>query len=103
LGGKEGRLPTELSGGEQQRVAIARALVTSPQLLIADEPTGNLDPETSAVIMQLLADIHADGVTVVMATHDEKLVDSTGHRVVAVDDGAVVRDDRAGGYRGRVA
>jgi cell division transport system ATP-binding protein len=98
LGHKEGSLPTELSGGEQQRVSIARAFVNHPPLLIADEPTGNLDPETSLGIMQLLYRINKTGTTVVMATHDREMVDRMRRRVVALDEGKIVRDQKRGGY-----
>ncbi|MET0305048.1 MAG: cell division ATP-binding protein FtsE [Solirubrobacterales bacterium] len=90
--------PDELSGGEQQRVSIARAFVNHPALLICDEPTGNLDPETSIGIMQLLYRINRTGTTVVMATHDSEMVDKMRRRVIALEDGRVVRDDRRGGY-----
>ena len=98
LAGKEDRLPTELSGGEQQRVAIARALVTRPRILVADEPTGNLDPVTSAAVMNVLERVNESGVAVVMATHDASLVDTTGHRVLVMDAGLLVRDSATGGY-----
>lgn len=98
LAGKEKRLPHELSGGEQQRVAIARALVNRPQVLLADEPTGNLDPATSVDIMQLLARINAGGTTVVMATHEAGFVDQMQRRVIELVDGEMVRDERHGGY-----
>lgn len=98
LSGKGGRLPEELSGGEQQRVAIARAVVARPPLLIADEPTGNLDPATSADILQVLERINASGTTVVMATHDASLVDQMRHRVLELDEGRLVRDQAGGGY-----
>ncbi|MFT4214857.1 MAG: cell division ATP-binding protein FtsE [Microbacterium sp.] len=98
LEGKQKRLPHELSGGEQQRVAIARAIVNRPQVLLADEPTGNLDPATSADIMQLLARINAGGTTVVMATHEAGFVDQMKRRVIELRDGVVMRDDRHGGY-----
>jgi cell division transport system ATP-binding protein len=98
LAGKADRMPTEMSGGEQQRVAIARALVNNPAVLIADEPTGNLDPVTGAAVMEALERVNADGTTVIMATHDRHLVDETGHRVIVMADGKVVRDDAAGGY-----
>ena len=90
--------PDQLSGGEQQRVAIARAFVNHPPLLLADEPTGNLDPETSIGIMQLLYRINRTGTTVVMATHDREMVDKMRKRVIALDDGVVIRDERRGGY-----
>ncbi|SDH10376.1 cell division ATP-binding protein FtsE [Microbacterium pygmaeum] len=98
LAGKEKRFPHELSGGEQQRVAIARALVNRPQVLLADEPTGNLDPATSVDIMQLLARINAGGTTVVMATHEAGFVDQMQRRVIELVDGEMVRDERHGGY-----
>lgn len=98
LDGKEKRLPHELSGGEQQRVAIARALVNRPQVLLADEPTGNLDPGTSIDIMQLLARINAGGTTVVMATHEAGFVDQMQRRVIELRNGEMVRDERRGGY-----
>ncbi len=103
LDGKEKRMPHELSGGEQQRVAIARAIVNRPQVLLADEPTGNLDPATSAGIMQLLARINAGGTTVVMATHEAGFVDQMQRRVLELSDGVLVRDDRQGGYGQRAA
>jgi len=98
LDGKQKRLPHELSGGEQQRVAIARALVNRPQILLADEPTGNLDPATSVDIMQLLARINEGGTTVVMATHEAGFVDQMKRRVIELQGGVMVRDDRHGGY-----
>jgi len=98
LGHKVKNLPNELSGGEQQRVSIARAFVNHPPLLIADEPTGNLDPDTSAGIMQLLYRINKTGTTVVMATHDREMVDKMRRRVVALEQGQVVRDQRRGSY-----
>src|SRR5690349_5344196 len=98
LDGKEKRFPHELSGGEQQRVAIARALVNRPQVLLADEPTGNLDPATSVDIMQLLARINAGGTTVVMATHEAGFVDQMQRRVIELRNGEMVRDERHGGY-----
>ena len=98
LDGKGGRLPHELSGGEQQRVAIARAVAGGPAILLADEPTGNLDPTTSLGITRLLETINGRGTTVVMATHDDDIVDSMRKRVVELVDGRVVRDERQGGY-----
>jgi cell division transport system ATP-binding protein len=90
--------PHELSGGEQQRVSVARAMVNHPPLLICDEPTGNLDPDTSVGIMQLLYRINRSGTTVVMATHDREMVDKMRRRVIALESGTVVRDERRGGY-----
>ncbi|MEV0245527.1 cell division ATP-binding protein FtsE [Nocardia sp. NPDC050712] len=98
LGGKADRLPNELSGGEQQRVAIARAFVNRPLVLLADEPTGNLDPDTSADIMMLLERINRIGTTVVMATHDNNIVDAMRRRVIELDRGRMVRDDAYGVY-----
>jgi len=99
LAGKQGRFPHELSGGEQQRVAIARAIVNKPAILLADEPTGNLDPATSAGIMQLLSTINANGTTILMATHDSGIVDQMKRRVIELVSGQVVRDERSGGYQ----
>ncbi|WP_396668150.1 cell division ATP-binding protein FtsE [Microbacterium sp. R86528] len=101
LAGKEKRFPHELSGGEQQRVAIARALANRPQVLLADEPTGNLDPATSVDIMQLLARINAGGTTVVMATHEAGFVDQMQRRVIELRHGVIMRDERHGGYGDR--
>jgi cell division transport system ATP-binding protein len=98
LSGKEDRLPDELSGGEQQRVAIARAFVNRPMILIADEPTGNLDPATSIGIMKLLDRINRTGTTVVMATHDASIVDQMRKRVIELENGLVVRDETRGVY-----
>jgi cell division transport system ATP-binding protein len=90
--------PDELSGGEQQRVAIARALVHRPRIFLADEPTGNLDPDTSWGIVQLLLQINHRGTTVLMATHNREIVDLCRRRVIAIDSGRVVRDEVEGGY-----
>lgn len=98
LSDKSDRMPTELSGGEQQRVAIARAMVNKPMILIADEPTGNLDPATSKDITSLLERINQQGTTVVMATHDHGIVDQMRKRVVELDGGRVVRDEATGVY-----
>ncbi len=98
LGSKGSQFPDELSGGEQQRVSIARAFVNHPPLLICDEPTGNLDPDTSVGIMQLLYRINRTGTTVLMATHDREMVDKMRRRVIALDGGRIVRDERRGGY-----
>ncbi len=102
LEGKGGRMPDELSGGEQQRVAIARAFVNRPMILIADEPTGNLDPTTSVGIMKLLDRINRTGTTVMMATHDSGVVDQMRKRVIELETGKVVRDQARGvyGYQG---
>ncbi|TXN31317.1 cell division ATP-binding protein FtsE [Lacisediminihabitans profunda] len=99
LAGKTNRLPHELSGGEQQRVAIARAIVNKPAILLADEPTGNLDPSTSAGIMTLLERISQSGTTVIMATHDAGIVDQMQRRVIELVSGQIVRDERQGGYQ----
>ena len=98
LGEKLDRFPDELSGGEQQRVSIARAFVNRPLILLADEPTGNLDPATSVGIMRLLDRINRTGTTVVMATHDHAIVDSMRRRVIQLEDGVVVRDQSRGIY-----
>ena len=94
--------PNELSGGEQQRVALARALVNNPSMIIADEPTGNLDPETAWDIMNLLNDINARGTTVVMATHAKDIVNAMKKRVIQIDKGVIIRDDKKGGYNSEV-
>jgi len=98
LAGKARSYPNELSGGEQQRVAIARALVHGPRLVIADEPTGNLDPETAWEITQILWQINSDGVTVLMATHNREIVDAMRQRVVVLERGEIVRDHHYGTY-----
>ena len=98
LAGRSHSAVEELSGGEQQRVSIARAFVNHPPLLVCDEPTGNLDPDTSVGIMQLLYRINRTGTTVVMATHDREMVDKMRRRVIALESGRLVRDDRRGGY-----
>ena len=98
LANKMNSLPDELSGGEQQRVSIARAVVNHPPLLVCDEPTGNLDPDTSVGIMQLLYRINRAGTTIVMVTHDREMVDKMRKRVIALEDGKLARDERRGGY-----
>ena len=95
--------PHQLSGGEQQRVAIARAIVNDPAIVIADEPTGNLDPETSWDIMDIFTRINRAGTTIVMATHDKAIVDTMRRRVIAIEDGRIVRDEARGGYGYEVA
>jgi cell division transport system ATP-binding protein len=90
--------PSQLSGGEQQRVAIARAIVNNPSIVIADEPTGNLDPETSWDIMDIFRRINKACTTIVMATHDRNIVDTMKRRVIAIEDGRIVRDQQRGGY-----
>lgn len=102
LAGMEKRMPHELSGGEQQRVAIARAVVNKPPVLLADEPTGNLDPATSLDIVGLLRRIHDSGTTIVMATHDNVIVDEMRKRVVELEDGVIVRDEEGGSYVPRI-
>jgi cell division transport system ATP-binding protein len=98
LAHKMNSLPDELSGGEQQRVSIARAVVNHPPLLVCDEPTGNLDPDTSVGIMQLLYRINRAGTTILMVTHDREMVDKMRKRVIALEDGRLSRDERRGGY-----
>ena len=91
-------MPNELSGGEQQRVSIARSIVNNPKVVIADEPTGNLDPETSWDIMNIFEEINARGTTIVMATHNKEIVDNLRHRVIAVENGTIIRDEQRGEY-----
>lgn len=98
LSHKMNSLPDELSGGEQQRVSIARAFVNHPPLLLCDEPTGNLDPDTSVGIMQLLYRINRSGTTILMVTHDREMVDKMRKRVIALEEGRLARDERRGGY-----
>lgn len=95
---KANSLPAQLSGGEQQRVAIARAIVNSPAVIVADEPTGNLDPETSWGIMKLLEEINFRGTTIVMATHNKEIVNTMRKRVIAIERGTIVRDQQRGEY-----
>ena len=98
LGHKSWNFPTELSGGEQQRVAIARAIINQPDLLVADEPTGNLDPINTHEIVQILKKINDLGTTVILTTHNKGVIDSLGRRVITVEDGKIVRDDDSGRY-----
>lgn len=100
LSKKAGLYPHQLSGGEQQRVSLARAMVNSPSILIADEPTGNLDPEMSWDVMKTLSEINQRGTTILMATHDKDIVDKMKKRVIAVENGIIVRDEKRGGYGG---
>lgn len=102
LSGKAKMYPNELSGGEQQRVALARALVNNPSMLIADEPTGNLDPETAWDIINLLNDINMRGTTVVVATHAKDIVDKMAKRVIHIQKGEIIRDDKKGGYSSEI-
>lgn len=102
LSGKAKVYPDELSGGEQQRVALARALVNNPSMIIADEPTGNLDPETAWEIMNLLNEINMRGTTVVVATHAKDIVDKMKKRVIHISNGDIIRDDKRGGYNSEV-
>lgn len=95
---KSQSFPNEISGGEQQRVAIARAIANRPGILIADEPTGNLDPDTSEEIMRILEKINSDGTTVVMATHNSNMVNEHKHRVLEISAGKIIRDQEGGGY-----
>lgn len=98
LGDKIWNFPRELSGGEQQRVAIARAIVNQPDVVIADEPTGNLDPVSTFDIVQILKKINDLGTTVILATHNKGVIDSLRHRVITMDNGRIVRDDKSGKY-----
>lgn len=98
LSQKASSFPDQLSGGENQRVAIARAIVNDPPILIADEPTGNLDPETAGEIMEALKDINGRGTTVLMATHAKDIVDDMRKRVIEIEDGIIIRDEEKGGY-----
>lgn len=97
LSGKEDHYPNELSGGEQQRVGLARAIVTKPLLVIADEPTGNLDDETANGIMKLLFEINANGTTVIMVTHDKRIIERSGKRAIFLEEGKIVTDTKMGG------
>ena len=99
LSGKEREKPNELSGGEQQRLAIARALVNNPEMIIADEPTANVDPSLSVEIMELLAQINDLGTTMLVVTHEKGLVDRLGKRVIAIEEGRILRDGTGGYYR----
>lgn len=98
LAGKEKFYPNQLSGGEQQRISLARAMVTRPPIIIADEPTGNLDPATASDIFKTLQEINARGTTVLVVTHDRNIVNNLNKRVIALDHGKVVKDDQKGGY-----
>lgn len=98
LSKKSKQYPHQLSGGEQQRVSIARAMVNSPSILVADEPTGNLDPEMSVEIMKLFSEINQRGTTVIMATHDLHIVDRMKKRVIEINEGNIIRDEKRGGY-----
>ncbi len=98
LSGREKRLPAELSGGEQQRVAIARALVNDPRMIVADEPTGNLDPVRSLELMLLFEKINEMGTTILVVTHEKELVNALAKRVIAIDNGKVISDTKEGGY-----
>lgn len=98
LSSRSSSYPDQLSGGEKQRVSIARAIVNNPPVLIADEPTGNLDPDTSWEIMKVLMDINQRGTTVLMVTHSKDIVDSMGKRVIEIQDGKLIRDEEKGGY-----
>ena len=99
---RKNNFPSQLSGGEQQRVALARALVNNPSMLIADEPTGNLDPDTAWDIMRLLNEINLRGTTLVVATHAKDIVDRMKKRVIQIEEGNIIRDDKKGGYNSEI-
>ena len=103
LSHKADSFPNELSGGEQQRIAIARAIANKPSILIADEPTGNLDPETAEGIMEIMERINNDGTTVVMATHNSYIVNEYKHRVIEIADGRIIRDQEGGEYEDEIS
>lgn len=98
MGSKGGNLPKQLSGGEQQRVALARALINQPKVIIADEPTGNLDPLSTKEIIKLLLEISKMGTTVLLATHEKPIVDKIGRRVITLDGGRIIHDEQNGKY-----
>ncbi len=98
LGDKLWNFPRELSGGERQRIAIARAIINQPELLIADEPTGNLDPVTALEIVEIFKKINEIGTTVILTTHNKKITDALGRRVITLEDGRIIRDDKSGKY-----
>jgi len=98
LGDKKWNFPSELSGGERQRVAIARAIINQPDLLIADEPTGNLDPIAASEIIEIFKKINEIGTTIILTTHNKKIIDSLGRRVLTLDQGHIARDDKDGQY-----
>lgn len=103
LSKKASSFPDQLSGGEHQRVAIARAIVNNPPILIADEPTGNLDPETAREIMNALSDINSRGTTILMVTHAKNIVDSMKKRVIEIEKGKIIRDEEKGGYGNEIS
>jgi cell division transport system ATP-binding protein len=98
LTGKEDNFPSELSGGEQQRLAIARALVNHPDIIIADEPTGNLDPYNTYEVISLLQKINQTGKTVILATHDREVINKLAKRVITLEEGKIIRDEQAGRF-----
>jgi cell division transport system ATP-binding protein len=98
LGDKKWNFPGELSGGERQRIAIARAIINQPDLLIADEPTGNLDPVTASEIIEIFKKINEIGTTIILTTHNKKIIDSLSRRVLTLDQGRIARDDKDGQY-----